>query len=364
MINRRLVDCPCFCHRKFACGSCLPSMDMSSPLDMSVSEDVNGFDDLVQLSLNQLQSTSDVMGDASSNDLGDSLTEFLHMQDDKNSASDSILFSPSENNDTANLAKEDICEEPCKTKPTILTSDKFLSKCASPSEKNGTTNLVKEDICEEPCKTKVTIFTSDKCLSKCATFTCSGEAKPFSRSPNGEDGVGEDEDEEDEITAAVLKGNGNEYAKPAPPCPVPLPSPLKLVSAMKGSRDIQGTPLKKLTVTWAPDVYDPPPSDWSHVTTKKKPRNRNDSKKNNDSKKYGKSKQKGGGKPIRGKDKKQVRKSGGSSSKYSKSLDEDEDDSPYADLVDFDIGSPDSYCGSSFLKKSATKIHFSVAEAT
>uniref|UniRef100_A0A5B6Z411 Uncharacterized protein n=3 Tax=Davidia involucrata TaxID=16924 RepID=A0A5B6Z411_DAVIN len=296
-------------------------MEISSPPDMPVSEDVNRFHDMVQLSLNQPQCSSDVMGDISPSGLGDSLTEFLRIQDDQKSASNSILFPPSDKNDTTNVENEGICEEPYRTKSTIVTSD--------------------------------------KCLSKCATFSCSGETKPFSASPDGEDEEGEDEDELDEITVSVLKDNGYESAKPASPHPVSLPTPLKLVSAMKGSREKQGTPPKKLTVTWAPDVYDPPPSDFLHVATNKKQRHRSDSKKNSDSKKYGKNKQKGGGKPTRGKDKKQVRKSGGSS-KCFKSFDDDDD--PYSE-VDFDVGSPDSYCGSSFLKKSVTKMHFPVAEA-
>lgn len=40
----------------------------------------------------------------------------------------------------------------------------------------------------------------------------------------------------------------------------------KPVSAMKGSREKRGvTPPQKLTVKWAPDVYDPVPSSISHT---------------------------------------------------------------------------------------------------
>uniref|UniRef100_A0A5B6Z530 Uncharacterized protein n=1 Tax=Davidia involucrata TaxID=16924 RepID=A0A5B6Z530_DAVIN len=296
-------------------------MDISSPLDMSVSED--------QSSLNQPQCTC---GDVSLNDLGDGLTELLHIQGDQKLESNSILFPPSNKNDISNVEKDNVREE---------------------TDKN---------------KNKSVIVTSDMCLCKCATFPCSGETTSCAASTGGEDKDGGDEDELDEITAAVLKENGYEFAKPANLCPVSLPTPLKLVSAIKGSREKQGMPPKKLTVTWAPDVYDPPPTALSHVATSKKQRHRSDSKKS-DGKKNGKNKQKGGGgKLARGKDKKQARKYSGSSNKCFKSLDDDdrvvEYNEPYADLVDFDVGSPDSYCGSSFLKKSVSKMHYSVAEAT
>ncbi|XP_077232888.1 uncharacterized protein LOC143872896 [Tasmannia lanceolata] len=51
--------------------------------------------------------------------------------------------------------------------------------------------------------------------------------------------------------------------------------PLKLVSAMKGGREQQGTPWKmKLNVTWAPDVYDPPPVSLSNMVRSHNQRSR------------------------------------------------------------------------------------------
>jgi len=146
------------------------------------------------------------------------------------------------------------------------------------------------------------------------------------------------------------------------PCSSSLPNPLKLVPALKGSREKHGVLLEKRTVTWAPDVYDPTPTAVSHVVTNKSPRHRNDSRK---SKKNSKNKQKSAGKSSmgsRGKDKKQTRKYGGGSSRCFKPMDDQVEH--HADLVDFDIGSPDPYCGTSFLKNNVTKLHFSVAEAT
>lgn len=135
---------------------------------------------------------------------------------------------------------------------------------------------------------------------------------------------------------------------------------LKLVSAMKGSREKQGASPRKLTVTWAPDVYDPIPNSLSHSVKGKQKKSRKDKDKdrdNNYNKKNGRKGQKGsysrgGG----GKDKKQFRKFGGRSDKCYKTMDASDD------LGDFDVGSPD-YCGSSFLKTSATKVHYSVTEA-
>ncbi|CAI9762039.1 unnamed protein product [Fraxinus pennsylvanica] len=141
---------------------------------------------------------------------------------------------------------------------------------------------------------------------------------------------------------------------------------MELVSAMKGSREKQGILPKKLSVTWAPEVYDPVPSAVSHVVSSKNHRHRSDSRK------YGKTKQKGGGKSSRGskgKDKKQARKNVGSASSRSfKSLDDHNIvhgfDEPLAGIENFDVGSPVAFCGSSFLKSSVTNLHYPVTEAT
>ena len=139
---------------------------------------------------------------------------------------------------------------------------------------------------------------------------------------------------------------------------------------MKGSREKQGmTPPEKLTVRWAPDVYDPPPSISTSTSVKiKKPRPKSESKRYYDYK-NGKNKQKG--KPSKGsssKDKKHVRKHGGSSNKYFQTLDNDDRvvdyNEPCGESGGFGVGSPNSYSGSSFLKKSVRELHFSIAEAT
>lgn len=45
------------------------------------------------------------------------------------------------------------------------------------------------------------------------------------------------------------------------------PTSLKLVSAMKGSREKRGIRVEKLSVSWAADVYDPPVTSQSHTVT-------------------------------------------------------------------------------------------------
>lgn len=143
-------------------------------------------------------------------------------------------------------------------------------------------------------------------------------------------------------------------------------TPSKLVSAMKGSREKRGASSEKLTVSWAPDVYDPIPTSVSHSVKGKKQQKHKNNRKN--WKKDGKKGQKGNS--SRGKDKKQIRKAASGSSSSSdrcyKPLDcygrLEEANDGYDDMT---VGSPDpqSYCGSSFLKISLTEMHYPVAEA-
>uniref|UniRef100_M1BNS2 BRI1-KD interacting protein 130 n=1 Tax=Solanum tuberosum TaxID=4113 RepID=M1BNS2_SOLTU len=143
-------------------------------------------------------------------------------------------------------------------------------------------------------------------------------------------------------------------------------TPLKLVSAIKGGREKQGSLPRKLTVTWAPDVYDPIPTSVSHLPNPNKGQSHKSGKKKN-----GKNKQKNNGKSSRGskgRDKKQARKHGESSQISNHPLD-DSNITPsssevQSSVVDFDIDSPDPFCGRSFLQNSITKLHFPVAKAS
>ncbi|XP_057499740.1 uncharacterized protein LOC130783949 [Actinidia eriantha] len=292
-------------------------MGIGSPVGTLVS-DVNRSHDWKQLHPEPSACNTGVMEGVSLNDLGDILTEFLHIQDGHELASNNIL--------------------------------------PQSSDKTGNSNVQKEDEYEEN-QIKSTILTSGKCFAKCATSPCFSDTVSVD---------GEDEEVEDEkgnnLTAVILKQNDCEPSKPAHTVPIPLPTPLMLVSAMKGSREKWGKPPKKLTVSWAPDVYDPPPSAPTSVRINK-PRSKSESKKNGKSKHKVKS-----SKGASSKDKRRVRKHGGSSNKCYRLLDDFDKlvdyNEPPTELENFDVGSPDSYCGSSFLKKSVTKLHFSVAEAS
>ncbi|CAI9268150.1 unnamed protein product [Lactuca saligna] len=141
--------------------------------------------------------------------------------------------------------------------------------------------------------------------------------------------------------------------------PPSLPTAWKPVSAMKGSREKRGvTPPQKLTVKWAPDVYDPVPTSVSHTVTNRNNKPQRQTKKNT------KSKQKNGNKSSRGsgskyKDKKQGRKRGGDSSTAGFKLPEQEEEAvgdgdyglPPPAAMEFHVGNPDQFCGTGFLNR-------------
>ncbi|XP_039047619.1 uncharacterized protein LOC120188178 isoform X2 [Hibiscus syriacus] len=140
---------------------------------------------------------------------------------------------------------------------------------------------------------------------------------------------------------------------------ISLSTPLKLVSALKGSRENQGLPAKKLRVTWAPDVYDPLPTSVLHTARGKKHSKKNYDKKNRKKVQKGNNYSRGGN-------------GGGKSNKHSRrgaaSLDRWYNYKPLevgtsGNLDVFKVGSTDPYCGTSFLKTSPTTMHYSVAEA-
>lgn len=255
------------------------------------------------------------------------------------------------------------------------------------SDSTQTVNAVKGVENEIPHVIEWDKLNINKCLSKCATFPLSARIK----CPNDTlDGI--EEHKSDKTVEDLTEKGSTQFGNPPWSRSVSLPTPLKLVSAMKGSREKLGAPPRNLTVTWAPDVYDPLPTAVSHVPNQKPQRYRNDKKRN------GKNKQKGGGKSSRskGKEKKQSRKSGGSSNKPFKFVDNESSghwsggpqgsalgfavgcpdpfcDSqrsealsggPQASTLDFGVSSHDPFCGHSFLKNSVTSIHFPVTEAT
>lgn len=197
---------------------------------------------------------------------------------------------------------------------------------------------------------------SRKSLNKCASFPCPEVMQQTVT-------LSEKDDEEPEI---ALKGLLSEEAhRNAYTRSISLPAPSKLVSAMKGSREKNGASPRKLSVSWAPDVYDPMPTSVSHSVRggKKQQKSRNNKKNWKNGKKGQKGNTSRGGS---GKDKKQSRKVSGNPNGSYKSVDVPERLTELNDeFGDFAVCSPDSqsFCGTSFLKKSLTKMHYSVAEA-
>ncbi|KAF8395087.1 hypothetical protein HHK36_019027 [Tetracentron sinense] len=305
-----------FYDRWFGSFFCVVSgslMDMPIRCSNLVSEG-NCLRDLKPSYINHKQCTSTIR-DSSLVELGNALNEVLHNQDIREPGSSCI---PS-------LDRHELCHQ---------EKDK---KC-------GELKMLQDNS---------SVATSQKSLCKCATFPSSG--KKFPPSMN----------EKNKVPGTTLHGQfATESVSPACTRSISLPTPLKLVSAIKGSREKQGMPLKKLTVKWAPDVYDPPVTTVSHTV---KSHNQQRSRTN---KKNGKHKQKG--KSSRGSSsyKKQYRKSVGSSDMHSK-LPATSDRSHLGgysqsevELVDFAVTNQDSNCGSSFLRTSLAKVHISVAEAT
>ncbi|CAN0881517.1 hypothetical protein LINGRAHAP2_LOCUS14282 [Linum grandiflorum] len=182
-----------------------------------------------------------------------------------------------------------------------------------------------------------------KCLEKPAAFPCS-EDKAF----NLDTSNGEDPEAASKETL--------QRSKSIPP-----------VSAMKGSREKQGKAGRQLSVTWAPDVYDPVPNSLCHTvksssSSNSKKKSRRDREKD---KKNGKKGQKGSNSSSRGasssKDKKQNRRKADKSYKL-----REEDEDVYAGTrgsLGYDVVASSDLCGSSFLKKNVTEFHYSVAEA-
>ncbi|PPS02974.1 hypothetical protein GOBAR_AA17692 [Gossypium barbadense] len=145
----------------------------------------------------------------------------------------------------------------------------------------------------------------------------------------------------DEIETSLRWLFSEDLAQSSWSCSASFPTPLKLVSALKGSRQKQGLPTKELTVTWAPDVYDPLPTSVLHT---------------------GNNSLRGGGK-----DNKQFHRGGGSLDKWYNykplELHCTVVNDASGNLDGFKVGSTDPYCGTSYLKNSLTRMHYSVAEA-
>lgn len=188
-----------------------------------------------------------------------------------------------------------------------------------------------------------------KGLQKCATFP------PSSGQAQEEDGSCCHAD--DALTGA-----------PAYERSVSLPPTLKLIPAMKGGREKNGiaSPTENRHVKWAPDVYDPPVTSVCHSVTnsyqrrskhRKKEKNKQKKKQKGKSKKNQQNSTQNSKPQVPDLGLKGVSTTGGQSSVDDLSKHE-------AGIMDYSMGSQEAKCGSSFLRESVAKMHFSIAEAS
>ncbi|XP_042478367.1 uncharacterized protein LOC122059567 [Macadamia integrifolia] len=281
-------------------------MDTSVPFGVAVPEHVTTFDlnqsdvnpeQFYQKDVNHEQSISTI-GDDSVADLGDALTGILCLQDVHESLPGQ--FQP--------LDRVEICHPEAEMCRELII-----------------------DVAESVAGT------FQKGLIKCATFPCS--KKDLS--------VNEKTEMSDSRLACTRS--------------LSLPTPLKLVSAMKGSREKQGAPERKLTVTWAPDVYDPPATSLSHTVKSHNHQRRRTNKKNGKHKHKGKSSrgstsEKKQSRTVANSDLRSKSMAGGNKLRFGGF------NQSTVELVDF-VAGQESKCGSS-LWTSVAKVHVSVAEAT
>ncbi|XP_074290041.1 uncharacterized protein LOC141616794 [Silene latifolia] len=228
---------------------------------------------------------------------------------------------------------------PCEADPFLELENALYEKLqvndddletSSDSPSDGTSSLEDENTSNPITNMDGSTSISSECLHKCAAFSV----------PSCSEGT------EHAVSQSLS-----------------MPTDRKLVSAMKGSREKEGVPKKKLSVTWAPDVYDPPPTSVSHYRKKKDHKQYSKS-----SKKHGKGKHKG--KSVQGggsasKERKHSRKSktGGRSDRSLNSFADTDRLQNYKsplEFLDFNdpgIGSPDPNCGSNFLGQASGTMH-------
>ncbi|KAL5716634.1 hypothetical protein ACHQM5_009771 [Ranunculus cassubicifolius] len=153
-------------------------------------------------------------------------------------------------------------------------------------------------------------------------------------------------------------GDDTESNRPTCSRSVSLPSRMKLVSAMKGGRERQ----EGLTVTWGPDVYDPPATSLSHTVNgySQQQRSRNSKKK--------KRKGKASSREKKQYPRKHTAEPQRSSMKSNNNNDVFCEETSSEDYLDFSVKEgpqESSNCGTSFLRSSAVdKVHIPFAEAT
>lgn len=292
------------------------TMNVSSLCEHSVSEYVNCLHYLISHENRKQHSCSknSTSEDYVATELGNALSEVLHFQDANELVPDSVPASYS--NTTSQMENGKECDE-----------SKIHLACLSSA-------------------------TTQSALNRSTTFPCS-------KTEMSDKGLQEPNEH-----PACTRSNS-------------LPVPLKLVPAIKGGREKHGIPQKKLTVTWAHEVYDPPITSVSHSVKGGLSHHRSRSSKKSSSSSSSSSKHKHKGKSSRSSNsdyfyKKQYRKHSGHSESRPKPVASKDRllflnhiNGATVELSDFAVASGhDAKCGSSYSMKSLTEMHLPVAEAT
>ncbi|MQL74737.1 hypothetical protein Taro_007092 [Colocasia esculenta] len=194
-------------------------------------------------------------------------------------------------------------------------------------------------------------------LSKSATFPCPEKVLPFPMPSNG----GETISSASLQAQCSLKSDNLVYTRsnslPLSPPPLPLQATSKLVSALKGGREREGAPPKtKLTVRWAPDVYDPPATSMSHTVNNHHYQRPKARKKDQHKHKHKSKYSRGSTREKKQHPRLQVLESSSVADVSAQSS---------VGVLNYMASNQESKCGSSaVLVGSLAKLHFSVAEAT
>ena len=187
-----------------------------------------------------------------------------------------------------------------------------------------------------------------KDLQKCATFPSSAiEAEPEDSCSDADDDAPKD---------------AHTYQRS-----VSLPPTVKLISAIKGSRQKNGIPLpaEDRHIKWAADVYDPPVSSVSHSVNnsyqrRPKPRKKDKTKQKEKRKARNKKKTNNAAQNQAVLQTPELEDLGTSIGREAPA----DPGKLETEMLDYGISSQEAKCGSSFLLETVAKMHFSTAEAS
>jgi len=224
---------------------------------------------------------------------------------------------------------------------TNTPPEKQSALVAAPPQAQNADGSLEAGMCVEFSKSASSGVKKD--LQKCATF-------PSSTTVAGEDSC---------FDAPV---DAHTYQRS-----VSLPPTVKLISAMKGSRQKNGlpSPTENRHIKWAEDVYDPPVTSVSHSVNNNYQRRPKPRKKDKSKQKQKKAKSKK--KPSNAIQNPAVFQTPGPEDLGTSMVREAPADPGKHEtkILDYGLSSQDSAkCGSSFLLQTVAKMHFSTAEAS